>query len=321
MDIYVKIDLGRKTRGMSMSGTFINIRGKTLYVEQFGPKDAPPLLYLHGGPGESCFDFSFHQKERLGNHFHVIAIDQRGVCRSEEINESEDFRLQDLIEDCEALREHLNIEKWSLIGHSFGGYLSLLYGRAYPSAIHKIIFECPTFDFKLSSTSLLQKTTSIARKHGKEKLATKCLSLLNDDSKSVKQLIEEYIEFSGELGDKRLEIYRYNHDHQTDYYAAYTEEQWETFFDRSENHFQRLREEGEIFTSILSELKKVKKPLLLLTAEHDAVTCNQQIDCFKNEVESGEIYFFENCGHTPHYEAPDRFTNVIHDFILKEEDS
>jgi proline iminopeptidase len=69
-----------------MSGELIEIRGKKLYVECIGSIDKPPVLYLHGGPGESCHDFSYHQSKRLGEHVRLIAIDQRGVCRSEIIH-------------------------------------------------------------------------------------------------------------------------------------------------------------------------------------------------------------------------------------------
>lgn len=47
------------------NGEYINIRGKKLYVETHGNPKNKPVLYLHGGPGESCYDFSFHQAERL----------------------------------------------------------------------------------------------------------------------------------------------------------------------------------------------------------------------------------------------------------------
>ena len=96
-------------------------------------------------------------------------IDQRGVCRSEEITEDEAFGLNDLIEDCEELRKSLQIEKWSIIGHSFGGYVALLYASIYPSSIEKIIFEGPTFDFALTSKALLQKTADLLKSMEKKK--------------------------------------------------------------------------------------------------------------------------------------------------------
>ncbi|MEC2645225.1 alpha/beta fold hydrolase, partial [Bacillus thuringiensis] len=150
------------------TGEYMNIRGKKLYVETHGNPKNKPVLYLHGGPGESCYDFSFHQAERLKDSLYVIMIDQRGVGRSEKITEDEAFGLNDLIEDCEELKKVLQIEKWSIIGHSFGGYVALLYASIYPSSIEKIIFEGPTFDFALTSRALLQKTGHLLKKYGKE---------------------------------------------------------------------------------------------------------------------------------------------------------
>lgn len=69
-----------------------------------------------------------------------------------------------MIEDCEELKKVLQIKKWSIIGHSFGGYLALLYASIYPGSIKKIIFEGPTFDFALTSRALLQKTGHLLKK-------------------------------------------------------------------------------------------------------------------------------------------------------------
>lgn len=91
------------------TGKYMNIRGKKLYVETHGDPKNKPVLYLHGGPGESCYDFSFHQAERLKDSLYVIMIDQRGVCRSEEITEDEAFGLNDLIEDCEELKKYYKL--------------------------------------------------------------------------------------------------------------------------------------------------------------------------------------------------------------------
>lgn len=91
------------------AGKYMDIRGKNLYVEAHGNPKSKPVLYLHGGPGESCYDFSFHQSERLKDFLYVIMIDQRGVCRSEEILEDEAFGLNDLIEDCEELKKYCKL--------------------------------------------------------------------------------------------------------------------------------------------------------------------------------------------------------------------
>ncbi|WP_188048487.1 alpha/beta fold hydrolase [Bacillus sp. CH30_1T] len=58
-----------------MTGELITIRGKELYVECYGTKEKPPILFLHGGPGKSCHDFSYHQSKRLENDFRLIVID------------------------------------------------------------------------------------------------------------------------------------------------------------------------------------------------------------------------------------------------------
>ncbi|EDL66316.1 alpha/beta fold hydrolase [Bacillus sp. SG-1] len=295
-------------------GKLINIRGKDLYVEVYGASEKDAILYLHGGPGESCYDFSVAQAEKLAENFMVVAIDQRGVCRSEGIGPDETFGLMDIIHDCEALRNQLDISKWSLIGHSFGGFLSVLYASEYPASIHKIILEGPTFDFQLTSRNLLRKTASLLTEAGNEAAAKDCLSLADTKKPmTIRELTEKYMEFSDLLGEERMKIYRYDLDSGVDY-SFYTDEEWELFFDRSEVHYNRLREEGQIFKSLLPALKELPHEMLLLMGESDPVPCNTQVAVFK-EAENASIYTVENCGHTPHYETPDKFTRIVNDFL------
>lgn len=188
-----------------MNGKFIEIRGKKTYVEIHGENNTETVLYLHGGPGESCYDFSYHQSKQLAKFIKLIAIDQRGVCRSELIKENEPFGLNDIIEDCESLRKQLGIESWSLIGHSFGGFLALKYAYNYPSSIKKIIFEGPTFDFKLTTIGLLEKTAVIAEQLNNKVLTEECLSLARSNKSSI-ELLEGYLDLSYQLGENRMEI-------------------------------------------------------------------------------------------------------------------
>ncbi|TCJ84285.1 UNVERIFIED_ORG: proline iminopeptidase [Bacillus cereus] len=290
----------------------MNIRGKKLYVETHGNPKNKPVLYLHGGPGESCYDFSFHQAERLKDSLYVMMIDQRGVCRSEEITEDEAFGLHDLIEDCEELKKALQIEKWSVIGHSFGGYVALLYASIYPNSIEKIIFEGPTFDFALTSRALLQKTGNLLKKYGKEKVAEESLAYSSSNASSA-ELLEAYIRLSNELEEKRMEIYNYKEDVTDE--SLYSDEEWEEFSNRSKIHFDRLKVEGAFHTSLLRKIKDVQNPMLLIVGKYDVVTCEKQIEIFNKDAQSGNYIVFEESGHTPHYEEADRYAELVIQFL------
>ncbi len=297
-------------------GQLIDIKGKKLYVEVSNTKGEKAILYLHGGPGESCFDFTYHQQNRLGNIFKLIAFDQRGVCRSEGISIEEAFSLDDLVDDCEELRQFLGIKKWSIIGHSFGGYLAVLYASRYPNSIEKVIFEGPTFDFRLTAIALLKKTASLFEKYNRIENQLRCIELYSDSSRSTQELVEGYMEISDFLEGNRMEIYTHNFDNPTDM-SVYSDEQWDTYYDKSEIHYDRLRDEGKIFESVLPLLKDINSPCLLILGEYDVVTCPFQIQTYLSDVKQGEIYVMKNSGHTPHYEAADKFCVVVTDFLFK----
>lgn len=53
----------------------IYINGKELYIEVSESTSDNAVLFLHGGPGESCFEFNYHQANKLGNQFKLIAMD------------------------------------------------------------------------------------------------------------------------------------------------------------------------------------------------------------------------------------------------------
>ncbi|OAK18973.1 alpha/beta hydrolase [Bacillus wiedmannii] len=290
----------------------MNIRGKKLYVETYGNLKNKPVLYLHGGPGESCYNFSFHQAERLKDSLYVIMIDQRGVCRSEEITEDEAFGLNDLIEDCEELKKVLQIEKWSVIGHSFGGYVALLYASIYPSSIEKIIFEAPTFDFALTSRALLQKTGHLLKKYGKEEVAEESIAYSSSNATS-EELLDAYIRLSNELEENRMGIYNYKEDVTDE--SLYSDEEWEVFSNRSKIHFDRLKVEGAVHTSLLQKIKDIQNPMLLIVGKHDAVTCEKQIEILNKDAQNGDCIVFEESGHTPHYEEADRFAETVMHFL------
>lgn len=304
----------KKAEMMLANGKMIRVRGKELYAETYGSSEKQAVLYLHGGPGEMCYDFSYHQAHRLQDSFYLIMIDQRGAGRSEVIHDEESFGLADIIEDCEELRKILSIDCWSLIGHSFGGFLALLYATMYPASLHKLIFEAPTFDFEKTGRALLKKTADLYEKYNNPKLAKQCM-LMSEQELSPREIVEGYADIRDELGERRMEIYTYNFNNPTDDDLIYTEEQWDEYWDRSEIHYDRLREEGEIFRSLLPMIKTVSHPMLLILGGHDVVTCETQVETFRRDAQNGKIILLEDSGHTPHYETEEQFTDAVVDFL------
>ena len=90
-----------------------------IYWEQCGNPDGIPVVFLHGGPGGKCSPKSRRYFDP--DHYRIILFDQRGSGRSTPAVCLENNSPQHLVQDIEALREHLDIEKW----HVFGGYSTI----------------------------------------------------------------------------------------------------------------------------------------------------------------------------------------------------
>ena len=76
-------------------------------------------------------------------------------------------------------------------------------------------------------------------------------------------------------------------------------------------HFDRLKLEGACHTSLLSKIKDVQNPMLLIVGKHDVVTCEKQIEIFNKDARNGKYIVFEESGHSPHYEEADRFAETV----------
>lgn len=109
-----------------------------IYWEASGNPKGQPAIYLHGGPGGGI-------GEKYRNHFDpefflIVSFEQRGCGRSKpNVNEPQ-FDLtsnttQNLIADIEQLRSHLGIERWLILGISWGTTLALAYAQAHPQRV------------------------------------------------------------------------------------------------------------------------------------------------------------------------------------------
>lgn len=101
-----------------------------------------PILIINGGPGMNSEGFMDIAKEIAALNYQTIIYDQRGTGNSKlELIDSSTITMDLMVQDIEQLRIKLNIKKWTVFGHSFGGLLATYYASKNPNAIDKIIFS------------------------------------------------------------------------------------------------------------------------------------------------------------------------------------
>lgn len=111
----------------------------SIFYKTFG--SGKPLLIINGGPGMNSEGFEGLAKT-LSANFQSIIYDQRGTGKSTlNVLDSSTINMKLMIDDIESIRKHLKIEKWSVLGHSFGGMVASYYATQYPEHIEKIVLS------------------------------------------------------------------------------------------------------------------------------------------------------------------------------------
>ena len=125
--------------------------GFTVFARVLGDARAPALLYLQGGPGfpapRQRFEWVSHALER---GYQVVLLDQRGTGRSTRIDSATpelirtdvlaSLRADEIVADAEALREEMGLDRWDVLGQSFGGFCLMHYLAAHPDSVGRALF-------------------------------------------------------------------------------------------------------------------------------------------------------------------------------------
>jgi proline iminopeptidase len=129
-------EVSRLCDELSLSKRKINIGDCALYAEEEGA--GIPLVLLHGGPG--CTHHLFHPWfSRARDYARIIYFDQRG-CGLSDFEPGEDgYSVDQAAADVDALRNALGIDRWVVLGHSYGGALAQYYALKYPDRLAGLI--------------------------------------------------------------------------------------------------------------------------------------------------------------------------------------
>lgn len=116
------------------------IQNGKLYYEEEG--QGIPLVLINGGPGGTHHSFHPHFSQ-LKDSARVIYYDQRGTGKSSYDDTGKMYTLNQAVEDLESLRTALKIDKWVVLGWSYGGLLAQLYALKYPERCTGLVLGTP----------------------------------------------------------------------------------------------------------------------------------------------------------------------------------
>ncbi|HUQ58747.1 prolyl aminopeptidase [Lentzea sp.] len=118
-----------------------------IHWEASGNPTGKPAVIFHGGPG-SGLNARWRQ-DFDPQHWNLVLWDQRGAGKStppasDPATSMEHNTTQHLVDDAEKLRKHLKIDKWMLVGGSWGSTLVLAYAIQHPTRVSEIIIPAVT---------------------------------------------------------------------------------------------------------------------------------------------------------------------------------
>ncbi|MDY0242703.1 MAG: prolyl aminopeptidase [Rhodospirillaceae bacterium] len=113
--------------------------GHRVYYERVGTPGAMPALFLHGGPGGGCSPD--HRRLFDPARYDVLLFDQRGCGRSTPHAGLEANTTWHLVADIERLRVLAGVEKWVVLGGSWGSTLALTYAETHPDRVRALILR------------------------------------------------------------------------------------------------------------------------------------------------------------------------------------
>jgi proline iminopeptidase len=114
----------------------VEVGDATLYVEVQG--DGPAMVLISGGPGTT--HNMFHPWfDHAASFSRVIYYDQRGTGRSDFEPGVDGYSVDQAIGDLDRLRVALGLERWIVLGHSYGGFLAQYYALRYPERVAGLV--------------------------------------------------------------------------------------------------------------------------------------------------------------------------------------
>jgi proline iminopeptidase len=271
----------------------INVGDCELYVEIEG--EGTPLVLLHGGPGGT--HHYFHPEfSRAAEFAQVVYYDQRG-CGLSDYQPGEGYTVSQAVDDLENLRKALAIDRWVVLGYSYGGLLAQKYVTRYPARVKGLVLvsSAPAMMVELQPTRQYDFISPVEMERINEVRATP-------------NLTREQRLFNAHLnGDwKRQSFYRPTRER----LARMARYEW-----HHDTDFNPIMGRHAASVDLTGAFEKMPIPTLIIEGKWDLTWNTDKPEILHRNHPNAEITFFERSGHNSFDDEPEQFFRTLRNFL------
>lgn len=271
--------------------------GVRVFYQPVGPEESYPLIVLHGGPGLDHTEMH-PWLDPLADTFRLIYVDLRGQGRSERVVPGT-LSLEVFAADVSALAAALGLERYALLGHSFGSFVTLTHAIEYGEASHYVISSGtasfaksgPEIEYNLATFEPVELRDKVTRSWAMEPEAR-----TQEDVATIMQMQMPFHFASSESEPYRRYMAQ-------DKCAVYAPEVLAHF---AANQYAIEQED---------RLHQITKPTLILTGEHDRTCTPRAAREMHEHIPESELVILSDAGHMTYVEQPDRYFAAVRQFF------
>lgn len=282
-------------------GLAIVENGGRIYYEEEG--HGTPLVLINGGPG--CTHQGFHPYfSQISDCAHIIYYDQRGTGRSSRDKTSKTYTIKQAVDDLEGLRKALGIDKWAVLGWSYGGLLAQCYALKYPDRVTGLILVAAQFgvDEPATNREWVRSFFSPAEWEAIESI---------QKAGDAGALSPTQVIYKKQLaGDWKRYFYHKPTSEQLIRQSLYS-------YDSAPGLEERIR--AEIYMiDLRGKFDDFKIPTLIIEAKWDLLWGNpDKAEIMRKNHPHAMVEIFEKSGHTVFADEPEKFFALIRNFLEK----
>jgi len=272
------------------------INGTELYMKRLGAGE--PIVVVHGGPVLE-HGYLLPHLAPLAESYELIFFDQRLSGRSAPRVDSASVRLATFVDDIEALRQSLGLDRVHLMAHSWGGLLAIHYALEHQEHLISLVLlnsMSPSSDLWQEEERLLSERVTAADSTASADLR-ESEAFAAREPEAIRQLL--LLSFKTQFHDP-------NRSGDLDIYVP-------------DDYVDRSRQFGYMMVDLASfdlrgELDRIKVPTLVIYGSAEPAVALGGA-ALRDRIPNVEFGIIEDAGHFPFIEQPEAFLLAVRRFL------